>query len=115
MSDELGKQVFSTGAQRDTQDNKLRYDLIPVSFLRELAEVFTEGANHYGDRNWQKGIPATRYYASCMRHLTAYIEGDRSENHLMKACWNILAMKWTLNKTDEGSLPPELNDLENLL
>lgn len=109
------KQQFTTGAVRDTQENKNRYDLIPVTILEQLAEVFTEGALHYGDRNWQKGIPASRYYASCMRHLTLAVKGNESENHLIKAAWNLMAMKWTLDEVQSGKLPAELDDLESLL
>lgn len=109
------EQVFSTGAKRDTDEGKLRYDLIPISFLESIAVVFTEGSEHYGDRNWQKGIPVSRYYASHMRHLYSFLTGDTSEDHLSKAIWNLLAVQWTLRAIEEGELPCELDDRDDLL
>lgn len=113
MSSENREEYF-TGAIRDLNSEKLRYDLIPASLLKQLAEVFTEGALYYGDRNWQKGMPISRYYASAMRHIQAYIDGDEDENHLIKAAWNLMAMKWTLDQIQLGNLPHDLDDTGDL-
>lgn len=49
--------------------HKLRYDLIPLEALEEVAEVLTFGARKYGDRNWEKGMDWSRVYGACLRHL----------------------------------------------
>ena len=33
---------------------KLRFDLIPPEMDKAVAEVLTQGATKYGDRNWEK-------------------------------------------------------------
>uniref|UniRef100_UPI001E4FF338 dATP/dGTP diphosphohydrolase domain-containing protein n=1 Tax=Acetomicrobium sp. S15 = DSM 107314 TaxID=2529858 RepID=UPI001E4FF338 len=44
----------------------LRYDLIPSDALRELAKVYTVGAEKYGERNWEKGMSWGRaLYPGC--------------------------------------------------
>ena len=55
---------------------KLRYDLIPVMPLEELAKVYTFGAIKYGDRNWEKGFTWCRCLAAAMRHLFEFCKGE---------------------------------------
>ena len=92
VKDSGARQSFDTGAVRDTQDNKPRYDLIPVAALRRLATHYANGAKKYGEHNWTKGIPASRCIASAERHLFQWVEGDRSEDHLSAVLFNIMAI-----------------------
>jgi hypothetical protein len=70
----------------------------------EVSKHFEEGAKKYGDRNWQKGIPARCYIDSGVRHYLKWLRGDIDEPHNRAFCWNLLCCIWTcLNK-------PELND-----
>lgn len=105
------RQEFDTGSRRDTDKGKGRPDLIPTSFLRELAAHFEHGAVKYGDNNWQKGQPLSRYYASAFRHLLSVKEGKEDENHAIAAVWNLLAIRWTLEEVRAGRLPVTLVDL----
>lgn len=59
---------------------KLRYDLIPPSFSRGLAEVLTYGAAKYSDDNWSK-VPdlRRRYYAAMLRHVEAWRMGEAKD------------------------------------
>lgn len=86
------KQLFDSGAVRDSQDGKVRYDLIDPNFLRRLAEVMRKGAEHYGEFNWTKGIPSQRYAASLLRHVYAYLAGERDEDHLGAAAFNLMGL-----------------------
>lgn len=86
------QQTWDTGAVRDTQDGKPRYDLIDPEFLRRVAEVMRKGAEHYGEFNWTKGIPSQRYMASLLRHVFAYYAGDDSEDHLAAAAFNLMGI-----------------------
>ncbi len=86
------KQVFETGAQRDDQGGKPRYDLIPPMPLRRLAELYSRGADKYDDHNWAKGMPTTRILASLLRHVEAYRAGDETEDHLAAVAWNAFAI-----------------------
>lgn len=105
------RQDFSTGSRRDTAEGKGRPDLIPTLLLERLAQHFENGAVKYGDNNWQKGQPLSRYYASAFRHLLKVKEGQEDEDHLTAAIWNLQAIMWTLEEVRAGRLPLELADL----
>src|ERR1044071_2233252 len=55
------RESFDTGAVRDTQDGKPRYDLIPPKGLKRVAEVYARGSVKYDDHNWRKGMPSSRF------------------------------------------------------
>ena len=105
-------QEFPTGSHRDTPDGKGRYDLLPPYAIHRLAQHFENGAKKYGDRNWEKGQPLSRFLDSAIRHLFKYLGGSRDEDHLAAAAWNALAFIQTEQWIKEGKLPEELNDLE---
>jgi hypothetical protein len=69
------------------------------------------GASKYGDRNWEKGQPLSRYYDSAMRHMNKYLMGMRDEDHLAAARWNLAAIIHTEHMISLGLLPENLNDL----
>lgn len=99
------RQQFETGAQRDTRTGKGRYDLLSVVAIRREAELLERGAIKYGDRNWEKGMPVSRFIDSAIRHLFRYLEGECTEDHLASARWNIgCAMQME-------ELRPELQDV----
>jgi hypothetical protein len=54
---------------------KLRFDLIPVDVMKEVARVFTDGAVRYGSRNWEAGMSWSRPYAATQRHLHDFWDG----------------------------------------
>lgn len=83
---------FDGGGQRDKRDGKGRFDLISPHMLKRLADLYERGAKLYGDRNWEKGMPFSRLTDSAMRHLNQYRMGNREEDHLIAAIWNITAI-----------------------
>lgn len=107
------RQEFSTGARRDIQEGKGRYDLIPAEPLKRLAQLYERGAAKYGEHNWSKGIPLSRYLDSAFRHLVNYMEGDREEDHLIAAVWNLFSLVATEERINGGHLPAELNNIFN--
>jgi hypothetical protein len=79
---------------------KLRFDLIPASTSKALAEVLTHGAKEYTDENWRNGFNWKRVYGATQRHLNKWFdptEPDTDEdgprpshlNHLKHALCNI--------------------------
>jgi hypothetical protein len=66
--------------------------------LRTTQEVkFSEvesGINVWisGDRNWEKGIPVSRYVSAILRHTFKYIWGANDEDHLAAIAWNAFAI-----------------------
>jgi hypothetical protein len=113
LQDSGSRQEFSTGARRDIQENKGRYDLLPPAAIFAVSRVFEEGAKKYGDHNWKKGIPLSRYLDSALRHTFKHMEGHRDEPHVAQAAWNLLAYINTAAMIERGLLPESLNDLQN--
>lgn len=74
--DEERAEQEGTGKAMRFNAGKRRYDLIPPEALRYLADVYTIGAMKYADRNWEKGFPWMSCYASLMRHIQAWAEGE---------------------------------------
>lgn len=111
VKDSGERQEFNTGSVRDTRDGKGRFDLITPIGLKRLAVHYENGARKYGDRNWEKGQPVSRYLDSAIRHLYAYLAGARDEDHLAAVAWNALAAIHTEQRVRDGALPKELDDL----
>lgn len=105
IKDSGDRTQFDTGAVRDMHSGKGRMDLLPMSALIELSKHCEDGAEKYGEHNVDKGIPQHSLCDSAMRHLVKYMRGDRDEDHLRAAAWNIM---WALDQTVTH---PELNDL----
>jgi len=75
-------------------NGKPRIELVPTEIIEEMAKVFTYGAQKYDDWNWSKGFPWLQPYASMMRHLMAWHEGEDVDpesglHHLSHAACNM--------------------------
>ena len=79
-------------AIREPSAGKGRYDLISPFGIDRIAKWYELGAQKYADRNWEKGMPFSRYVDSAKRHLNKYVMGMDDEDHLAAACWNIIAI-----------------------
>ena len=56
---------------------KLRYDLLPIEPLEEVVKVLMLGAKKYADDNWMKVEPyEKRYYSAVLRHIMAWKKGE---------------------------------------
>jgi hypothetical protein len=75
-----------------------------ADMLLEVSKHFEEGAEKYGENNWQKGLPAKCYINSGVRHYLKWLRGDKDEFHDRAFCWNIICAIWTCKHR------PELND-----
>ncbi len=97
-------------AVREPCVGKGRYDLITPFGIRRLAEWYELGAQKYADRNWEKGMPFSRYVDSAKRHLDKFVMGMEDEDHLAAAAWNILAI---IHHEELGQM--ELDDMPHYL
>ena len=114
-----GRKKYATGAVRDPQTGKGRFDLLSPFAEERQARHMENGARKYHDRNWEKGIPFSRCLDSAKRHINAYVKfrllgkAEMAEDHLAAAVWNLQAIQHFEVMIEEGLLPPELDDLPN--
>lgn len=90
IKDSGQKREFGTGAHRDNDSKKARYDLLPITALEKVAHHYALGAAKYGENNWRKGIPRKEFLRSALRHLLQAIRGDDDEDHIVHCAWNVL-------------------------
>lgn len=88
VKDSGERQEFVTGARRDIQVGKGRFDLIPPLPVRRLAMIYEAGALKYGEHNWKKGIPLSRYLDSAERHLNCL----KMRRWVLKTPWFLLRL-----------------------
>jgi len=110
VKDSGKRQDFPTGSRRDTNEGKPRPDLIPPLPLLRLSEHLRKGAIKYGERNWERGQPSSRYYESLHRHILSYSLGDNSEDHLSAILFNTMGLIQNEEMVKRGLLPAELLD-----
>ena len=94
---------YTTGAVRNGDCEDVRYDLISPIGLEALARTYAEGAAKRGRNNWENGMPVNDLLNHAIAHIYKFLAGDREEDHLPHAAWNILGAIHSL------ALWPELN------
>lgn len=92
--------VFDSGAMRDANDDKPAIHNLLGYTRQRFGYHMRMGANKYGDSNWLKGMPTDQYLESVDRHLAAYMEGNRSEDHLSAIIFGIQGCM--INERNEG-------------
>lgn len=97
-------------AIREPSTGKGRYDLITPFGIMRLAKWYELGSKKYADRNWEKGMPFSRYIDSAKRHIDKFVMGMTDEDHLAAAAWNILAI---IHHEELGQL--EFDDMPHYL
>ena len=102
---------FQGGAEREAATNKGRFDLVPPLPLVRLAKHYEAGARKYAERNWEKGLPLSRFIDSAFRHLVQFMMGERSEDHLAAVLWNIAGYIQTEAWIRQNKLSPNLHDV----
>lgn len=81
--------------------------------LLEVSKHFEEGAEKYGEDNWQKGLPIKCYINSAVRHYLKLIRGDNDERHDRAFVWNIMCAIWTCkHKPELNDYAPRKNDFD---
>ena len=105
------RQEFASGMQRDTQDDKPRFDLLfPVGvpyadqFLTRVAELLMRGAVKYEERNWEKAegeAELNRFRSSANRHMIQWLCGETDEDHMAAVVFNLMGahlVEWKMNR-----------------
>lgn len=105
---------FDTGFVRDNSVGKGRMDLLPWGAIMELSKHCQNGAEHYGERNIDKGAPISVLMDSALRHLAKYMQGETDEDHLLAAMWNVSwAVEFETNKKEMQDIPNRLTTKSN--
>ena len=60
-------------------ENKPPLDMVPPSLIIDIAWVLAHGAIKYGKNDWRRGFPYTERYASALRHLLAWRQGEEND------------------------------------
>ena len=74
--------MADTKYPQSVESNEYRY--IDFEWLDEIAEGLTVGAKKHPGETW-KDIPAREHAARAFRHLSLYLKGDVTEEHLVNA------------------------------
>jgi len=83
---------YPSGAVRNPATGKPRPDLISPFAEERLGKLLAEGAAVYGENNWTYGLPDSRCFAATRRHLMAFQQGNRDEDHLAAAMFNVMVL-----------------------
>ena len=94
-------------------DGKLPMHLLPPELLTEVAKVLAFGAKKYAPRNWEKGMDWSRVYASLMRHLVRWQEGEDIDpetglNHIAHVACNAAFLLAYINRENGKDDRPDI-------
>lgn len=78
----------------------------------EVAKHFEEGAEKYGENNWQKGLPVKCYINSAVRHYLKWLRDDKDERHDRAFVWNLMCCIWEVDYSPRAKTPePAMEDI----
>ena len=83
---------FTSGAARSIDGDGAQFSLICPLMLNDLAATCREGLVKYGADNWAKGMPINDTLNHAIRHINLFRGGDKGEDHLAHAIWNLMAV-----------------------
>jgi len=108
------RQKFSTGMQRDTNEDKPRFDLIsPLGIpykdqpLTRIAKHMARWAEKYEERNREKACTqeeVNRFRESAYRHFMARWCGEVDEDHYSAVFFNMTGVETTKYKMEHTTL-----------
>ena len=94
----IGKVISQPDQSLKYDNEKLRWDLLPLEDIEDVVKVYTEGTKKYAPNSWQN-LPDgyNRYKAAMFRHLLEYEKGNTIDEetgclHLSQVVWNAIAM-----------------------
>jgi len=100
-----------SGALREKNEGKGRFDLMSPYALLRVARIHEKGSKKYSPRNWEKGMKFSLFVDAALRHVIKYMMGMTDEDHLAQAVWNLDCLLHFEALIEFGIAPKELNDL----
>lgn len=79
-------------------------------FIERCGTWMAKGAIRYADRNWERGLPVSRYLSSLLRHLLKWERDEDDEDHAAAIQFNVMGILFTRDMVKKGVLPAELDD-----
>jgi hypothetical protein len=76
------------GFNRESNKGRGRFDLLPYEALEAAAIWYEQGADKYGERNWEKGCSVKDCINRMIRHSIKAGNGMTDEDHLAAVIWN---------------------------
>lgn len=61
---------------------KTRLELVPPEMLDAIGKALTYGAIKYADHNWALGMPWSKMYGACLRHLNRWNAGHEIDDQV---------------------------------
>jgi len=108
------KQTADLGVALKFDSGKPPMHFLPAVALSGAANVFGYGAVKYASYNWMKGLAWTRLYDAALRHMTAFMYGEDTDQesglpHLDHAlcCLMMLRANYEFRK-DLDDRPPRM-------
>lgn len=100
------REEYASGMRRDTNEGKIRYDLVVPEtmdnpMLKRWADHMTKGALKYGDCNWEMAAgkeELKRFRESAFRHFMQYYLGETDEDHAAAVYFNIQGAEYVKEK-----------------
>jgi hypothetical protein len=116
------REQYESGMQRDKETGKPRFDLIipadvpyDEQLLTRIAKLLGRGADHYGDRNWEKGSgqeELDRARSSAFRHFMQWFTGEGDEDHAAAVFFNIQAAELFQSRIDEEAEDDPVHEVD---
>ncbi len=104
VKDSGARESFESGMVRDTDDDKIRYDLaVDGPMFKRLAIHLTKGAQKYDARNWMLADGAAeleRFRESAFRHFMQWWFGEMDEDHAAAVIFNINGFEYVKEKME---------------
>jgi hypothetical protein len=74
------RKTSATGGEKGSKE--VRFDLLPVEALEQVATLYGKGAEKYADHNWRKGYDWSLSFAALQRHAMAFWRGEDTDPEL---------------------------------
>ncbi len=107
VKDSGQRQEFASGMVRDVTEGKVDYTLLlDGPMLGRWAQLLTQGARKYDKRNWMKAQGQEeydRFRESALRHMIAWLNGERDEDHAAAVMFNLNGAEYVLGRMREAS------------
>lgn len=93
---------------QSAEANEYRY--IDFEWLNEVATGLTAGAEKHPGKTWHD-IPAKEHAVRALRHLSLWLAGDRSDEHIINASMRCMMARVMEREEDQNYDPEEIDAL----